>query len=205
MFRMATSESTSEDIQTGQDSYNYLERIYGTGFGNGGECLQNYGSVETREGRLLAFPNVFQHRVSPFSLADPTKPGHRRFIALWLIDPHLRIISTANVPPQRLDWWAEATFGDGDKPKRGSVPPEVFQMLQEGGLATLFPQDKTTNQNRLPVEVMDMVSNEGVFPPSLMTEKEAKEHRSALMAERSQFHQDSEGAFRAVTYNFCEH
>jgi hypothetical protein len=37
-----------------------MEQVYGTGFGcgSGGPCLQNYGSVETREGRLLAFPNV---------------------------------------------------------------------------------------------------------------------------------------------------
>lgn len=48
-----------------------------------------------------------QHCVSPFRLEDPTKPGHRRFIALWLIDPHVRVVSTANVPPQQKDWWIE--------------------------------------------------------------------------------------------------
>lgn len=43
--------------------------------------------------------------MSSFKLEDPTKPGHRRFIALWLVDPHRRILSTANVPPQQKDWW----------------------------------------------------------------------------------------------------
>ena len=36
-------------------------------------AIQDVGSVETREGRLITFPNVLQHRVLPFKLADPTK------------------------------------------------------------------------------------------------------------------------------------
>jgi hypothetical protein len=40
-----------------------------------------------------------QHQASSFKLVDPTKPEYRRSIALWLVDPTLRIISTANVPP----------------------------------------------------------------------------------------------------------
>jgi hypothetical protein len=42
--------------------------------------------------------------VSPFSLADPSKPGHRKILALFLIDPKMRIISSANVPPQQEEW-----------------------------------------------------------------------------------------------------
>ena len=56
------------------------------------------------EGRLVTFPNTVQHRVAPFALADPTKPGHRKILALFLIDPHRRVISTANVPPQQAEW-----------------------------------------------------------------------------------------------------
>lgn len=68
---------------------------------------QQLGSVVCREGRLLTFPNVVQHCVSPFSLEDKTKPGHRKILALFLIDPHRRIISSANVPPQQEDWGKE--------------------------------------------------------------------------------------------------
>ncbi|KAL7917333.1 hypothetical protein ACQKWADRAFT_307037 [Trichoderma austrokoningii] len=106
-FRMQTDSYLQDKISTGQDQYNYLERVYGTGLGNSGTCLQNYGDVKTPQGRLLAFPNVFQHRVSSFRLKDATKPGHRRFLALWLVDPHERIVSTANVPPQQRDWWTD--------------------------------------------------------------------------------------------------
>jgi hypothetical protein len=54
-----------------------------------------------------------QHRVSPFALQDRTKPGHRKIIALFLVDPHTRIISTANVPPQRKDWWFDVVRESG--------------------------------------------------------------------------------------------
>lgn len=50
--------------------------------------LQEIGSIATPNGRLLAFPNTLQHRVEPFELIDKTKPGHRRFLVLWLVDPN---------------------------------------------------------------------------------------------------------------------
>lgn len=67
--------------------------------------FQNIGSVTTPQGRLLAFPNTLQHKVEPFELVDKTRPGHRRFLVLWLVDPHYRICSTRNVPPQQESWW----------------------------------------------------------------------------------------------------
>ncbi|KAM0261009.1 hypothetical protein ACHAQJ_002444 [Trichoderma viride] len=122
-FRMQTDQDLQGDISTGQDQYNYLERVYGTGLGQfQASCLQNYGDVKTPQGRMLAFPNVFQHRVSSFRLKDATKPGHRRFLALWLVDPHERIVSTANVPPQQKDWWVEAEEAAG----RTDVPESLM-------------------------------------------------------------------------------
>lgn len=75
--------------------------------------VQEVGSVVTREGRLLVFPNTLQHRVEPFRLQDSSKPGHRRFLVLWLVDPHYRILSTRNVPPQQLDWWTDVLAEKG--------------------------------------------------------------------------------------------
>lgn len=61
-FRMRTDMYIDTEISAGQDEYNYLERVYGTALGPAGEesspCDQTFGDVETREGRLLAFPNV---------------------------------------------------------------------------------------------------------------------------------------------------
>lgn len=91
---------------------------------------QNLGSVVCREGRLLTFPNVVQHCVSPFSLEDRTKPGHRKILALFLIDPHRRIISSANVPPQQEDWGKERQNLVNNLLSQ-NLPPELQNMVEE--------------------------------------------------------------------------
>jgi hypothetical protein len=63
---------------------------------------------------------------------DPTKPGHRKILALLLVDPFQRIISTARVPPQQREWWAEAV--DGLEGKLDELPPELrHQVMTEVG------------------------------------------------------------------------
>lgn len=97
-----------------------------------GPGTQKIGQVATTEGRLLAFPNVMQHQVQPFKLVDAPKPGHRKILALFPVDPFQRIISTANVPPQQREWWAEAV--DGLEGKLGELPPELrHQVMTEVG------------------------------------------------------------------------
>ncbi|KAL2842538.1 hypothetical protein BJY01DRAFT_264474 [Aspergillus pseudoustus] len=76
-----------------------------------GPRVQEILSVQCRQGRLVTFSNIFQHRVVPFSLVDGTKPGHRKILALFLVDPNVTVISTANVPVQRADWWEEGQDG----------------------------------------------------------------------------------------------
>lgn len=56
-FRMQTSYDNNQDFEVGQDSFNWMEMVYGTPLRDA-SCLQNYGSVDTHQGRLLAFPNV---------------------------------------------------------------------------------------------------------------------------------------------------
>lgn len=207
-FRMQTSDEqfALQEI-TGQDSYNWLERVYGTELGGYDKtaCLQQYGSVETRQGRLLAFPNVLQHRVSPFKLQNPAKPGHRRFIALWLVDPHQRIVSTANVPPQQLDWWAEAVFGADAEAKRGNMPPEVFQLLMEQGIADKFPKTDISHGRKLPHDILQIVRETGVMPKGLITAEEARQHRLELIDIRSRFQEAAESNWSDANYSFCEH
>ena len=62
---------------------------------------QDLGSVRTRTGRCVAFPNIFQHRVAPFQLQDPTRTGHRKILAFFLVDPATKITSTSDIPPQQ--------------------------------------------------------------------------------------------------------
>ncbi|KAH6975954.1 hypothetical protein BKA56DRAFT_487954 [Ilyonectria sp. MPI-CAGE-AT-0026] len=201
-FRMQTS-SYQDDWEVGQDAFGWMERVYGATL-RGGSCLQSYGSVETKEGRLLTFPNVFQHRVSNFGLKDKTKPGHRRFIALWLVDPVTRIISTANVPPQQQSWWMEHTFDKLSKDDAEKVPPAIAQLVLEKAPGHPALEAAGKGKPGLPAELMGIVRKEfgDAVPMSL---DEAKEHRLKLMDVRSVFQDDARGQWEAVEYSFCEH
>jgi len=105
-----------------KDDFAPLAEIFGIASGTLREeqPFQDLGSVSTPQGRLLAFPNTLQHKVEGFELIDKTRPGHRRFLVLWLVDPHYRICSTRNVPPQQESWWD----GVGAKPEAGPGTPE---------------------------------------------------------------------------------
>ena len=104
-FRQQVNTSTAEAVKYQQEFHDWLPVIYGATQGDAG--VQFLGGVATPQGRLLTFPNVLQHQVQPFKLADPTKKGHRKILALFLVDPTIKVISTANVPCQRKDWWKE--------------------------------------------------------------------------------------------------
>ncbi|SMY22650.1 unnamed protein product [Zymoseptoria tritici ST99CH_1A5] len=95
----------------------------------GGPMLQFLGTVAAPDGRLIAFPNSMQHRTEEFSLLDPTRPGRRRWLKLHLVDPHYRICSTRNVPPQQFDRWYEAGFGRIDWEAR-QMPTELVQEIE---------------------------------------------------------------------------
>ncbi|KFZ15934.1 hypothetical protein V502_05326 [Pseudogymnoascus sp. VKM F-4520 (FW-2644)] len=68
---------------------------------------QEIGYISAPQGRLITWPNTLQYRFEPVTLVDATIPGHCRFLMLSLVDPHYRVCSTRNVPPQEHAWWAE--------------------------------------------------------------------------------------------------
>jgi hypothetical protein len=92
------------------DHHDWLPAVYG--LRQHGSLMQTIGSAATSEGRLVTFPNAIQHQVQPFKLVDPTKAGYRKILALFLVDPNVNVISTADVPCQRADW-CEAWGGEG--------------------------------------------------------------------------------------------
>jgi hypothetical protein len=60
-FRVQTSDElyAEKEFDVGQEEYKWMQSFYGTElYARVAPCLQNYGTVETREKRLLAFPNV---------------------------------------------------------------------------------------------------------------------------------------------------
>ncbi|KAK4443544.1 hypothetical protein QBC34DRAFT_416930 [Podospora aff. communis PSN243] len=115
-----------------QDEHESLQAYMG--IHHEGPAVQPLGKVLTREGRLLVFPNVVQHQVQPFSLEDKTKPGYRKILAMFLVDPTRPILSSAHVPPQRRDWWAEELRRDG---VLDTLPNEIFDLTV--GMIDDFP------------------------------------------------------------------
>lgn len=93
-FRAALDDPDYE-----QNDDNGLRDVYG--LEDEDALNQLLGSASTPAGRCLAFPNILQHRVGEFRLADPTRPGHRKILAFFLVDPSEKIVSTSDVPPQQ--------------------------------------------------------------------------------------------------------
>ncbi|KAI4146089.1 MAG: hypothetical protein LQ341_002178 [Variospora aurantia] len=105
----------------------FLPQIYGAKHGD--PVIQKLGDVVLRENRVVVWPNVFQTRLNKFTLDDKEKEGHLRVATLHLIDPNRRVISTAMVPCQRRDWWADTIRNTC--PCLYRLPREVFQHIIE--------------------------------------------------------------------------
>jgi hypothetical protein len=76
-----------------------------------GECAFGgqapLGSITTKQGLCLFFPNCFQHKIGPMKLIDPTKAGVRKILVFFLVDYRKgakdRIPSTSDITNQRHD------------------------------------------------------------------------------------------------------
>jgi hypothetical protein len=97
-----------EDLKVREDA---RREIYGDE-----EGLVNVGSVRARTGQCVGFPNVLAHKVEPFQLADATRPGYRKTISIFLVDPALSILSTSRVPPQQAHWAPYPVASTGGSP-----------------------------------------------------------------------------------------
>ena len=63
---------------------------------------KHLGYIKTREGTFYAWPNSCQHRVMKFE--NKTKRVLKRsFIAFFLVDPDIPIVSTDDIAPQYTD------------------------------------------------------------------------------------------------------
>ncbi|SEI34185.1 YALIA101S04e12662g1_1 [Yarrowia lipolytica] len=91
------------------------------------KMVMELGNVEAKEGRVVVFPNIYQHQVQPFELADKTKPGHRKIVCFFICDPHdKKVHTTARVPPQNSAWWGEKVRSIGLLDK---LPDELFNKV----------------------------------------------------------------------------
>ncbi|KNE62389.1 hypothetical protein AMAG_07611 [Allomyces macrogynus ATCC 38327] len=171
-FRSGVQAPTYE--QSDDRGIQYAYALY-----NNGPLVQNRGFITARQGRLVAFPNLYQHQVAPFELADPTRSGHRKIIAFFLVDPisplGQEVVTTAQVPPQQAEWIADVWAQDPTFPLTEKLPREVLDMI---------------------VEKMDVT----------MTRKEAMALRLELMDERTDFvTQNDVSVFGGAQFSLCEH
>lgn len=140
--------------------------------------VQALGAVETKAGRCIAFPNLYQHQVQPFSLLDRSKPGYRKILALFLVDPSLQHPrpSTTTVPPQQREWMY--------------------------GTLHVLAASPHSRLARLPVELLDAIADQ---TEGLMSQSEAEAVRLELMKERSKMTVVSNEEMFEVPFNMCEH
>ncbi|KAM5539734.1 hypothetical protein V8D89_006547 [Ganoderma adspersum] len=124
-FRAAVGSEESEvDLDYEQND----DTGYMTVFGLQRDSLlnQGVGGIIAEEDKCIAFPNIYQHRVDAFELADPTKPGHRKILCFFLVDPFTKVLSTSDVPPQQADWTTEAL---GEARTLQQLPQELFDIV----------------------------------------------------------------------------
>ena len=100
-FRQACEEPGYE-----QSDDRGVREVYG--LANEAALNQPLGSLITQADRMIAFPNIHQHRVQPFELVDKTKQGLRKILVFFLCDPAVPVVSTATVPPQQMAWFKAA-------------------------------------------------------------------------------------------------
>ncbi|KAJ7982958.1 hypothetical protein DFH06DRAFT_1440513, partial [Mycena polygramma] len=173
--RLAFRVTTSDPVYHEQNDELCMRLLYG--MKRCSHCCQDLGSIPTTAGRTLAWPNVYQHRVAPFQLLDPTKPGHRKILAIFLVDPSIETIPSAtDIPPQQADWAFDALEEARSDPRSrfSCLPPELADFVRENLLDTV------------------------------MTRDEAEEYRLELMKERTGYVQSREEEL-SYSFNMCEH
>ncbi|KAF9346340.1 hypothetical protein BGX26_002164 [Mortierella sp. AD094] len=109
-----------------QDDYNGMMHMYG--LANREPLVQYLDGIVTKQDRCIAFPNIYQHQVQPFTLKDRTKPGSRSILVFFLVDPERPILSTTNVPPQQKEWARPTGLMQTVAEK---MPPEIFAKIDD--------------------------------------------------------------------------
>ena len=98
------------------------------GLHDGDSCHQYIGSVPIRAGLGIVFPNVYQHRYSPFQPDDPSKEAYLAVLSFFLVDPDIQpVISTSDVAPQQKEWIKTAV----DEYVDSRLPVEIIEKIVE--------------------------------------------------------------------------
>lgn len=146
------------------------------GLENDGALVQYLDGIVTKQDRCIVFPNIFQHQVQPFRLQDPTRPGSRKILVFFLVNPEEGpILSTTFVPPQQKAWSSGTVAAASlNKELAKKLSPEIARDIER---------------------LVD-------WP---MTLEEAKKHRELLMKERKYFVTTMNEDVFERPFSLCEH
>ena len=111
-FRNIVETATLSDVEHNPNDFVWLRQVFG--LDNGEPAIQCPGRIRVVPGRTIMYPSTIQHKFTRYELKDKTKPGYGRAVVFLLVDPNIRIISTANVPPQRYDWTMNMESSDNE-------------------------------------------------------------------------------------------
>ncbi|KDQ58993.1 hypothetical protein JAAARDRAFT_154178 [Jaapia argillacea MUCL 33604] len=161
-FRTAIGDGTSDCMLPYQQSDS---KGYTVAFGitRDGALNQKLGSVIAKEDKCLAFPNIYQHRVAPFELVDATKPGVRKILCFFLVDPTTKILSTSDVPPQQRRWYEDEL---AKIPALLNLPVELQDIIKDYTLAEKITLEQAQEERELLMEEragFQVEHNEKVF------------------------------------------
>ncbi|KIO34030.1 hypothetical protein M407DRAFT_227251 [Tulasnella calospora MUT 4182] len=120
---------TADGLSYHQDDVIGVQRVWG--LERDGPANQIGGATPTPAGRCLAFPNTYQHKVAPFRLEDETKPGHRKILALFLLDPERPRVSTTDIPPQQAEWYELAMQRAPENSPLRKLPAEIRREIAQ--------------------------------------------------------------------------
>ncbi|RPD53884.1 hypothetical protein L226DRAFT_576124 [Lentinus tigrinus ALCF2SS1-7] len=127
-FRVTVGTEDGPGIEMRYEQYDYRGYMVAYGVGHEHALNQPVGHVVAEEDKCVAFPNVYQHRVDAFELVDKTRPGCRKILCFFLVNPVIEILSTTHVPPQQEDW----SMDELEKaPAMQNLPAELFEMVAE--------------------------------------------------------------------------
>ncbi|KAM0513369.1 hypothetical protein ACHAPE_007831 [Trichoderma viride] len=93
--------------------------------------FQILGRAKVHPDSAIIYPNVYKHRHGPVALIDRSKKGHLKYFKLYLVDPAIPIISTANVPPQQYSWWTESEIHKQGLDIVQRLPPELKEVVHK--------------------------------------------------------------------------
>eukprot|EP01026_Neomeris_dumetosa_P005335 TRINITY_DN11528_c0_g1_i1.p1 TRINITY_DN11528_c0_g1~~TRINITY_DN11528_c0_g1_i1.p1 ORF type:complete len:525 (-),score=69.60 TRINITY_DN11528_c0_g1_i1:206-1780(-) len=135
------------------------------------------GTIETKKGRCIVFPNCYQHKLIKLRNQHKTKVAYRRMLVFFIVNPQRKILSTQDVQNQN---WAKL---------KGVQAIEIQKVAR-----------KILGQS-LPEAINQKIINSAKMGFTL---EEAQQHRLGLMEDRKYFKDELNNSVEREI-ELCEH